>query len=53
MEQLLSFPNFFEKYQIGKSLYFGQMEGKVRQGLGVMVYTNGRIYEGNWLKDIR
>ena len=35
------------------ALYKGELLTRKRQGKGVMVYTNGRVYEGEWSKDKR
>ena len=35
-----------------KSLYYGEVN-KNRNGCGIMLYSNGRIYEGEWLNDVK
>jgi hypothetical protein len=38
------------------ALYIGQVadnEKKQRQGTGLMLYSNGRLYEGDWREDKR
>lgn len=36
------------------ALYRGQIKNSdQREGLGVMIYESGRIYEGGWLNDRR
>ena len=48
----------FELLKIGKnfaiksykdSIYRGEIENSERVGKGIMTYTNGRVYEGEWL----
>lgn len=35
-------------------MYIGQtLEAKKRNGKGVMIYTNGRLFEGDWAEDLR
>ena len=34
------------------STYIGELKLMKRQGLGIMVYKSGRVYEGNWVNDI-
>ena len=34
-------------------LYKGQLAGKKRDGLGVLMYANGRVYEGEWKQEKR
>ena len=46
-------PNFSIK-QYKDSLYRGEINtNKKREGCGVVVYENGRIYEGSWKADKR
>jgi hypothetical protein len=35
------------------ALYKGEIRFGKRHGLGIMKYTNGRLYEGHWDKDVR
>lgn len=35
------------------SLYKGQLDERKRQGLGVLVYGSGRVYEGEWFQERR
>ena len=37
------------------ALYVGEVSegGKYRHGLGLMIYANGRLYEGDWKDDKR
>ena len=35
------------------ALYKGTLEGKKRQGLGVLIYASGGVYEGEWFADKR
>ena len=54
--KILSEPNFVvKKYKY--SIYRGQIkidaESKKRSGYGVIVYENGRVYEGQWENDKR
>lgn len=51
-DQLKMMDNFAVK-RYKDSLYRGEIVDKQRQGLGVCVYENGRIYEGSWLFDRR
>ncbi len=53
LEELKVKPNF-KKRKYNDAIYYGQTrEGFEREGLGVMVYFSGRMYEGNWKKDMR
>lgn len=36
-----------------ESTYFGELESMKRQGIGIIKYQSGRIYEGNWKNDFR
>lgn len=29
-------------------MYYGEFHKAQRNGLGIMIYTNGRVYEGEW-----
>ena len=45
-----------EKFRIKQykdSIYRGELNGRKREGLGVIVYKNGRFYEGEWVNDLR
>ena len=33
--------------------YFGEIEGGLRHGQGIMSYINSRLYEGSWKEDLR
>ena len=35
------------------TLYRGTLVERKRQGLGVLIYENGRVYEGEWQDDKR
>ena len=37
------------------SVYMGEenKENNKREGRGIMVYRNGRVFEGSWLNDMR
>lgn len=35
------------------SIYKGQLDGRKREGKGVCVNDNGRVYEGDWKSDKR
>ena len=43
----------FKEKKYGHSVYFGLFKGEKRHGFGVMLYKNGRIYEGEWENDFR
>jgi len=53
IEELRSLEGYSEKFDVGRSVYFGQLKDKKRNGKGIIVYSNGRIYEGNWKNDAR
>ena len=36
-----------------ESLYRGEVTNGMRQGIGICVYENGRVYEGSWDVDKR
>jgi len=40
-----------KKYK--ESLYRGEIQTRLREGLGICVYENSRIYEGAWKTDKR
>ena len=40
-----------KRYQ--NAVYKGQIVNGERQGMGVMIYSNGRLYEGQWENDKR
>jgi len=45
---------FFNIKQYKDSIYRGEINKKrKREGLGVIVYDSGRIYEGSWFADKR
>ena len=53
VEQLKRMPGFLVK-KFNDAIFMGQInEAGERQGLGVMVYKYGRIYEGAWGEDKR
>lgn len=46
-EELKSDPNAqLKKYR--ESVYYGAIVDGSRNGIGIMLYTNGRVFEGNW-----
>lgn len=46
-------PNF-RKRKYFDAVYYGETrEGEEREGLGIMMYFNKRMYEGNWKGDLR
>lgn len=54
MRQIRQSANFkVKKYQ--ESIFIGEVnkETDKREGLGITVYKNGRIYEGPWIGDLR
>ena len=54
--ELLDLDNFaIKRYRKQNATYKGQvnMETKKRDGLGVLIYDDGRFYEGAWVKDKR
>lgn len=30
------------------SIYRGEIVERIREGMGVITYSNGRVYEGSW-----
>lgn len=34
-----------------ESVYYGEIKQNKKQGLGIMIYKNGRLYEGEWQND--
>lgn len=46
-EQLKISKNFAIK-SYKDSVYRGEIENSERVGKGIMTYTNGRVYEGEW-----
>ena len=36
-----------------ESTYYGEVHNGKKQGLGVMIYKNQRIYEGEWSSDAK
>jgi hypothetical protein len=40
-----------KKYRNG--VYFGQLENERKNGKGVIFYYNGKIYEGNFVNDLK
>lgn len=54
--ELKDLDNFYiKRYRKNNATYKGQisLETKKREGLGVLIYDDGRFYEGAWLKDKR
>ncbi|EAR82699.3 MORN motif protein (macronuclear) [Tetrahymena thermophila SB210] len=52
MEQLNNDPNLkMKKYK--QQVFYGIILNSKRHGNGVMVYQNGRIYEGQWENDLK
>jgi hypothetical protein len=62
----LDFKEMFEKHKEGEecdriivkkyrdAVYFGLVnEEKKRHGKGIMIYSNGRKYEGEWFNEVR
>ena len=43
----------FKKKRYVDALYFGELSETKRNGKGVMKYKSGRVYEGDWIKDLR
>lgn len=53
-EKLRKESEFFNIKQYKDSIYRGEINKKrKREGLGVIVYDSGRIYEGSWEADKR
>lgn len=51
--QLFDFRQLCEEEEFGvkrtkNTLYKGILVERQRQGLGVLIYSNGRVYEGEW-----
>ena len=51
-EEIKNLETFGIKYYRDAS-YKGELRNRKRNGKGVMIYKNGRIYEGEWLNDKR
>lgn len=51
----LSKDELFKVKRYKDAIYRGQVDPKtgLRQGMGVMEYENGRVYEGSWKADLR
>lgn len=47
MPALLSSP-LAQLKKFRESVFFGEIDGGKRIGLGLMLYVNGRVYEGEW-----
>jgi hypothetical protein len=43
----------FKKKRYVDALFFGELIESRRQGKGVMKYKSGRVFEGEWIKDLR
>ena len=39
--------------QYSDAIYRGELVGGKRQGVGVMLYKKNRVYEGEWVADLR
>ena len=54
MKDLRQSPLFSVK-KFNDAIFMGELIEKsgLREGTGIMVYKNGRIYEGKWAKDSR
>ena len=44
---------FFGIKQYKDAIYKGELRERKRDGKGVIVYHNGRVYEGEWVADKR
>ena len=51
-EEMKSSPNFKRK-KYNDAIYLGMIVKGKRDGKGVMIYKNGRLYEGDWKNDVR
>ena len=47
--ELLKISKNFAIKSYKDSIYRGERENSDRVGKGIMTYTNGRVYEGEWL----
>ena len=52
LKKLHESPNLKLKKYKG-SVYYGEFGNDKRNGVGIMVYDNGRLYEGNWKEDLK
>lgn len=62
VDEIRRSPNFAVR-KFPDAIYIGEVnkdlpetdedEDPLRQGKGIMLYKNGRIYEGEWRKDLR
>jgi len=52
MPKLRKSPDFVIK-NFMDSVYIGEMRFMQRDGIGIMKYSNGRVFEGYWEKDKR
>ncbi len=46
-DELMNLDTFAVKHY-KNSTYRGEIVDRIREGLGVIVYNNGRVYEGSW-----
>ncbi|EAR94970.2 MORN motif protein (macronuclear) [Tetrahymena thermophila SB210] len=51
-KQLMTDP-FLKLKKYKQSIYFGQYMNQKRHGKGLMIYNNGRLYEGLWENDLK
>ncbi len=35
------------------SIFYGIMQNSKRHGKGIMIYANGRLFEGEWENDLK
>jgi hypothetical protein len=40
-----------KKYK--EAVYYGEYHEAKREGIGIMVYNSGQVYEGHWKNDLR
>lgn len=52
LESVKESPHFKVK-NYPEAIYMGEIQKGVRQGWGIMRYASGRLYEGEWVDDIR
>jgi len=39
--------------QYKDAIFKGELQNRLREGKGVIIYNNGRVYEGDWSDDKR